>query len=561
MSLDEQAPDAPAHGLTTSPEQDPSRATAPVGLGALGWARWAWRQLTSMRTALLLLFLLVLAAVPGSVLPQRRVDAGAVRGYLAENPDLGPWLDRLGFFDVFSSVWFSAIYLLLFVSLVGCVLPRSRQHLRALRARPPAAPRRLERLPEHRRLVTTAPPEAVLAGARHVLRRSRYRVVRDGSSVAGERGYLRETGNLVFHLALLAVLVAFAAGHLYGFRGNVVVLEGGGFSNTLGQYDTVDVGGRFDESVLPPFTLSLEDLAVRYQEHGAQQGEALEFGARVSYESEPGAPTRTAVVAPNHPLELDGTKVFLTGNGYAPRFTVRDAEGEVLHEGGVPFLPQDGFMTSHGVLKVSAGDGDDLGFPVILLPTAPLDTEGRLAVDPAAGRMASVFPDLRAPMVFLTAYAGELNPDNAPQSRFHLDTSAMDQLAAPDDPGRPLAISLSPGESAELPDGRGTITFDGVDRFANFQVARDPGRLPALAGAVLAIGALMLSLFVRRRRVWVRAEPAPDGTTVVEVAALSRTAEDGLAAHVDDLAARLDERLDEPPAAAAPAAQPLEKRT
>ncbi|HEX6055984.1 MAG TPA: cytochrome c biogenesis protein ResB, partial [Intrasporangium sp.] len=105
-------------------------------------ARWAWRQLTSMRTALFLLLLLAVAAVPGSVFPQRNIDSGRVADYLAQNPDTGPWLDRLGFFDVYASPWFSAIYLLLFVSLIGCIVPRTRVHLRALRATPPRAPAR-----------------------------------------------------------------------------------------------------------------------------------------------------------------------------------------------------------------------------------------------------------------------------------------------------------------------------------------------------------------------------------------------------------------------------------
>jgi len=131
--------------LSTQPEP-PRLPSLTVG----GWLRWAWRQLTSMRTALLLLFLLALAAVPGSVFPQRGSSTGDVGQYLAQHPGIGPLLDRLGMFDVFGSPWFSAIYLLLFVSLVGCVVPRSVQHARALRARPPAAPRNLDRLPEHR---------------------------------------------------------------------------------------------------------------------------------------------------------------------------------------------------------------------------------------------------------------------------------------------------------------------------------------------------------------------------------------------------------------------------
>ena len=115
-------------------------------LGPLGWARWAWRNLTSMRTALFLLLLLSVGAVPGSIFPQRSIDPGRVADYLAANPTSGRWLDRLGFFDVYSSVWFSAIYLLLVISLIGCIVPRTRLHWHALRSLPPRAPVRLERL-------------------------------------------------------------------------------------------------------------------------------------------------------------------------------------------------------------------------------------------------------------------------------------------------------------------------------------------------------------------------------------------------------------------------------
>jgi cytochrome c biogenesis protein len=63
-------------------------------------------------------------------------------------------------------------------------------------------------------------------------------------------------------------------------------------------------------------------------------------------------------------------------------------------------------------------------------------------------------------------------------------------------------------------------------------VAHDPGKEPALVAAALALVGLMLSLFVRRRRVWVRATTGPDGRTVVEVAGLARTDGDPLADEV-----------------------------
>lgn len=86
------------------------------GQGAAQKARNMWRSLTSMGTALVLLFLLALAAIPGALLPQRGLNAAKVDDYLAAHPLIGPWLDELQAFDVFSSFWFTAIYVLLFVS-------------------------------------------------------------------------------------------------------------------------------------------------------------------------------------------------------------------------------------------------------------------------------------------------------------------------------------------------------------------------------------------------------------------------------------------------------------
>ena len=77
-----------------------------------------------MRTALVLLLLLALAAIPGSVVPQSGVDALAVTRWKEEHSDLTPIYEKLDLFSVYDSIWFSAIYLLLVLSLVGCFVPR-----------------------------------------------------------------------------------------------------------------------------------------------------------------------------------------------------------------------------------------------------------------------------------------------------------------------------------------------------------------------------------------------------------------------------------------------------
>jgi cytochrome c biogenesis protein len=513
--------------------------SAPVSLprlGFVGGVRYVWRQLTSMRTALLLLLLLAIAAVPGSVLPQRRIDPGRVTSYLDEHPALGPWLDRLGGFDVYAAPWFAAIYLLLFVSLVGCVLPRSRQHLDAIRARPPRTPRRLDRMPAHRRLESALAPEQALAAARAALRGRRFRVAEfdeaDGdASLAGEKGQLSETGNLLFHLALLGVLVAVAVGSLYGFGGQALVITGRDFANTLVRYSSFHSGTRVDRGDLPPFALRLDDLQVKFEDQDPDQlGAPRDFRASVTVQPSPGATARKELMRVNQPLTLDGVRVFLVGNGYAVRVTVRDAKGQVAYAGAVPLLVSDSQYTSNGVIKVPDIAPAQLGFPVLLLPTAALDS---------AGRPISAFPDLRNPRLVLSAWSGDLGVDSGvPQSVFQLDRAKMKPVMKA--PGDQFGAVLAPGQTATLPGGLGSISFDGVTRYAALDVRYDPSKGWALGSALLALTGLVLSLFVRRRRVWVRVRPAPGGGSVLELAGLARRDDPRLQAEVDQLAEQVD---------------------
>src|SRR5690606_33038748 len=156
---------------------------------------------------------------PGSLVPQRSSDPNGVIQYQRDNPDTFDLLDKFGVFSTFSSPGFSAIYLLLFISLVGCSLPRTKHHLDAPRARPPKTPARLARLVGFPEQTATTDAEAAVDEARAVLRGAGYRVERYGDSISAERGYLRETGNLIFHTALVGVLVTVGVGSGFGYNG------------------------------------------------------------------------------------------------------------------------------------------------------------------------------------------------------------------------------------------------------------------------------------------------------------------------------------------------------
>lgn len=498
-----------------------------------GWLLWAWRTLTSMRTALLLLLLLALAAVPGSVIPQRQVDPLAVRLWQEQNPQLTPLYEQLGLFAVYRSVWFSAIYLLLMTSLVGCIVPRLRLHVRALAAPPPPAPRRLERLPVHESFEVADAPEAVAERARLLLRRRRFRVrpaEEDApATVSAQRGYLREAGNLCFHVSVVLVLLGYAYGSLFGFTGGVIVVSGQGFSNNRAQYDEFVPGARFDASSMTPFSFILEDFRASFVTSGPQAGTPSRFAADLAYRSRPGAPPRRTTITVNEPLDIDGTSVFLVGHGYAPEVTVRDGKGAVVYSGPTVFLPEDGSFRSFGVIKAPDARPQQLGFEGLFLPTYGFTM--------ARGPF-SQFPDLLAPAMTLTAYRGDLGLDSGtPQSVYVLRKEGVEQLRGRD--GRPFRVDVAPGGTVRLPDGAGSLTFDGVRRWAKFQIGYTPAEGFTLAAGVLGLVGLLGSLFVRPRRVWVRVHGAGP-TCRVELAGLDRMSGGRLAQELATIRAQLE---------------------
>ena len=196
-----------------------------------------------MRTALVLLFLLALARGPRLGRPAAATSTRSRSSQLAgpRTRTLTPIYEKLGLFDVYNSVWFSAIYILLMVSLVGCIVPRLRVYWRgaagpaaarrrATSTRLPGVTRRFELDEDARRGARAGPARCCASGATGS-------PTGDGDAVSAERGYLREAGNLLFHLSVLVVLVGFASAQLFGYKGGVIVVVGNGFSNTLSQYD------------------------------------------------------------------------------------------------------------------------------------------------------------------------------------------------------------------------------------------------------------------------------------------------------------------------------------
>jgi cytochrome c biogenesis protein len=511
-----------------------------------------------MRTALFLLLMLALAAIPGSLVPQRSSDPNGVTQYFVDNPKLAPVLDSLQMFSVYTSVWFSAIYLLLFISLVGCVIPRTKHHFDALRSAPPKTPVRLSRLAGFTTRTVSFPSTSpgnestssgneLIESARKILKRSGYRVVtytdtsRSGASsmsVSAERGYARESGNLVFHIALVGILVTVGIGGGFGYAGQRVVVEGQTFVNTLLAFDSFNPGRFFSDDTLVPFTLKLDKFDATYETENIKAfGQATDFTAHVTT-AENGHDTDSQIKV-NDPLKIGGSDVFLLGNGYAPTITVRDPSGNVVFTDSVPFLPQDAKLTSLGIVKIPDGLKDQVGMIGFFYPTQAED---------ASGRYYSSFPDAEYPVLTLNVYAGDLGLDKGqPTSVYTLDPSKMTQLAG--GVTNPVkALELKPGETQDLPNGLGSVTFDNIKRFASLDIHHDPTQGWVLVFAIAILGGLLTSLFIPRRRVWVKIIERDDGTALVEYAGLARGDDPRLDDAIAELAQKHEATFPKPPA-------------
>lgn len=503
---------------------------------------------------LVLLFVLAIAAIPGTVLPQRSLNEGNVVDYIADNGRLAEVYDQLQLFDVFESTWFNAIFMLLTLSLIGCILPRSWEHYRAMKTPPTRAPKRLERLPLHATGTVDKPMEQLARDARGLLKRwkvAEYTPDKDRAgvfSLAAERGYSRELANLIFHLSLVGMLITIAAGRMVYYEGHVIVVTESGnyetpeitqsteFCNTsTANYDSFRAGPLFDGTGLTTFCFDAHDFAADY----LPNGQAEMFTSNISYAVGDDILTPTDEwtdyeLKVNHPLRVAGDRVYLQGHGYAPTFTVTWPDGETRTQ-TIQWRPDDPtFFLSSGVMRFDPPAGmypdlydrrqNQLAIQGLFAPTAEWSGEnGEL--------LTSSFPAMRDPAVAIDIYRGDAGLDTGrAQSIFSLDPTLLHsgQLQKIE------RVNLTQGESVTLDDGT-EVTFDGASEFANYQISRDPFQPWVLVTSAVMLAALVGSLLIRRRRIWVRLIPVDEGVTRVEMGGLARTDRAGWGGEFEDI--------------------------
>jgi cytochrome c biogenesis protein len=475
-----------------------------------------------MRTALVLLFLLAAAAAVGSLLPQIPNSPERVASYQLAHPFFGTLFLRAGCFDVYGSWWFVLILTLLFVSLIACLLPRSRAMIRTIRQRPIQA-REIDAFPQYRELRVAAEPVAAAATARTVLRHHGYRVAlaEDGRAVAAEKGALREVGSLVFHWAFLVLLVAVIVGKGTGYVGHATIVEGQTWTDAAFNYDGDLRTGRFSSGAHTGIGIKLLD----YSDAFRQSGVPMDFTSKVDLLNPDGTLARADTVTINHPVSFDGVRIFQFGFGWAPVVTITEGGAAIYH--GPVVMGQD------------ARPGDNpltvpwVGF--VKLPTLRPQVAIKLELYPDsvayfAGLIAGVpqpMTQANDPFMRYSVWKGKL----LDPSLSGLDTRLMHQVAT-GGIGRGWTVDLARGcvtsgaSSSSLPRQLAgtvcpagaatglTMSFPELRQYSRLQISRDTTVPWVLGAAILILAGLVAAMYSSRRKLWVRAEPKDAGSVV-----------------------------------------------
>jgi cytochrome c biogenesis protein len=450
-----------------------------------------------MRTALILLLLIALAAVAGSLVPQVSVADARIASIFRDHPLRARIYEQLGLFDVFGSWWFTLLYSLLLVSLAACLLPRTRAFIRNLRTKPTPA-RELDVLRHYAEVEVPSDPEHAILGARRVLRRRLFRVSgpNGAPSLAADKGIGREGGSLLFHWAFFVLLVGIVWGKGTGFSGQAVVVEGQAWTEAHANFDGTLREGSFFGEDHSGVQIRVEDFKATYRMTGQPQ----DFVTRAELLNADGTPARQVDIRVNHPAEIDGVKFFQFGYGWAPVIRV-ERDGVPILDGPVVCqqnAPPEGVsplqLPWNCVVKLPSLD-PDIGIRFELWP----DSRALYALLETGQAMPMITEF--APVMTYEAYRGDLRSDLV-QSTSILDTTAMQRF----DRG-----VVGAGETKDLGDGL-TVSFPDLRQYTVLTVSRDRGLWIVFLAAILVLLGLLPALYTSRRKVWVTAEPEGSGS-------------------------------------------------
>ena len=192
-------------------------------------SRKTWQTLSSIKTGVVLIILVVIFSAAGTVILQRPMtDPDDMQR--AYSPSMLRFLDVTGLTDVFHTRWFVALMIMVSLSIIAASVERFPNAWRFF-ARPYKSPddgfRRV--LPTQAQ-IAIADEEQGLGAAERALRHMGFkaeRIVRtDSFSLFSERSRISEMAVYIVHASLLLIFLGGIVDALYGWRGFVTLTPG-----------------------------------------------------------------------------------------------------------------------------------------------------------------------------------------------------------------------------------------------------------------------------------------------------------------------------------------------
>jgi len=288
------------------------------------WLRRQTARLASGRLTVWLLTILVVVLCVYLFLPQQdRVQPQEVEFWVEQKGLVGQICHALGLTDIMHSWLFWAPYALLTVNLIVCMLRRIRTTLILFRF--PEHPPRANAAWLRREIRAARLGEASVAD---VLQKKGYRTLVAGGSVYGLRGRFAIAGHWLFHLGLLALLVA---GFLIvaapdPFRGMVGV----------GEHEPFDLRTADFLSSNVPVTPEMAGLRFRMEEIDiVTEGETVRrYEARLATSD-----GEQVTLGINRPYRTAPYQVMVHGFGYMAGWVIVNQRGRPMNGAWVKLIP------------------------------------------------------------------------------------------------------------------------------------------------------------------------------------------------------------------------------
>jgi len=290
-----------------------------------------WRFFISMRTGLLLILGLGLLSLVGTLLAQApagmTADPAAYASWVASiHSKYGGWtpvLDKLGFFSIFTSIWFKAMTVLLTTSILACSVNRAPRLWKiAFHPRTRMGETFFTHAALRANILVPTSPDTAMDDVREVLKSHRFRTITDpddnGLNLYADRFRWGPFGTVVAHLSFVIILLGFFLSATTGFKDTQFVAPVGS-KVQVGHGTGLTVEAKsFNDAYYPDGSPSdyVSDLVV------------YKNGAQVDRQS----------VRVNHPLTWDGVSFYQSFFGVAAAMQVKDAAGKTVFGDAVPLV-------------------------------------------------------------------------------------------------------------------------------------------------------------------------------------------------------------------------------